>query len=409
MKKVLILAYDFPPYNSIGAQRPYSWYRYFSKLDWYPVVICNASKDIQKDESYPIFDETIGKVKYVELKQINYKHVFVRKIYTLIKLIFGFYIKNIDNRKELYKEAHQYLLNEKVDLIIATGEPFILFTFAAQLSKEFSIPWVADYRDGWSTNYTALYKSSFITKLYYKYVETIERSILKKVSLITTTSSSQRNELMLIHKNKKVEIIYNGFFEEIIKKVQKQQNNKTFTIVYGGTIYKFQKLELFLSGFRRFIKDVSSDNIIIKFIGVDFFGNQIQRISNYDSSLNNYIQIMNRMPLEKALENMSEANILLLLGHESIKQLYAKVFDYVALNRKILFVVNDNSDVSKILTETDTGMICQNEEDVYNYLKSSYNEFIEKGFVYCKAEKLSNYTREYQASRMVELLNSILH
>ena len=54
-------------------------------------------------------------------------------------------------------------------------------------------------------------------------------------------------------------------------------------------------------------------------------------------------------------------------------------------------------------------MICQNEEDVYNYLKSSYNEFIEKGFVYCKAEKLSNYTREYQASRMVELLNSILH
>jgi len=27
-KKVLILAYDFPPYVSVGGMRPYNWYRY---------------------------------------------------------------------------------------------------------------------------------------------------------------------------------------------------------------------------------------------------------------------------------------------------------------------------------------------------------------------------------------------
>ena len=39
MKKVLILAYDFPPYASVGALRPYSWYKYLHEFGIYPVVV----------------------------------------------------------------------------------------------------------------------------------------------------------------------------------------------------------------------------------------------------------------------------------------------------------------------------------------------------------------------------------
>lgn len=39
MKKVLILAYDFPPYVSVGGLRPYSWYKYLHQSDVYPIVI----------------------------------------------------------------------------------------------------------------------------------------------------------------------------------------------------------------------------------------------------------------------------------------------------------------------------------------------------------------------------------
>jgi len=408
MKKVLILANDFPPYNSIGAQRPYSWYRYFSKSEWYPIVICNASKNTEKDESYPIFDEQTGKVSYVELKQINYKLVIFRKIHTFFKLIFGFFIKNTDNRIGLYNEARHYLLKEKTDLIIATGEPFILFSYAAELSQAFNIPWVADYRDGWSTNYTALYKSGIFTKFYYRYLGFIEKRTLRHVSLITTTCHSQKEELIKLHPHVKVEIVFNGFFEDIIQKVNKHQNDKTFTIVYGGTVYPFHKLEVFLSGFRKFLNEALSDNVVVKFIGANFFGKQINRILEFDHSLNKHFEIIDRMPLNKALEEMSEANLLLLLGNPEIKQLYAKVFDYIALNRKILFVVSDHSNISEILDRTNTGLICENEEDVFNHLKTTYNEFIEKRFVDCKAQNLSYYTREYQAEMMVKLLNSIV-
>ncbi|CAN0503044.1 unnamed protein product, partial [Scytosiphon promiscuus] len=39
MKKILILANDFPPFNSIGAQRPASWYKYFHENGLFPVVV----------------------------------------------------------------------------------------------------------------------------------------------------------------------------------------------------------------------------------------------------------------------------------------------------------------------------------------------------------------------------------
>ena len=37
--KILILCNDFPPINSIGSDRPYSWFKYFKNYDLYPIVI----------------------------------------------------------------------------------------------------------------------------------------------------------------------------------------------------------------------------------------------------------------------------------------------------------------------------------------------------------------------------------
>ncbi len=39
MKKLLILAYDFPPYVSVGGLRSHSWYKYLNKFNVYPIVI----------------------------------------------------------------------------------------------------------------------------------------------------------------------------------------------------------------------------------------------------------------------------------------------------------------------------------------------------------------------------------
>ena len=39
MKKVLILAYDFPPYVSVGGLRPYNWYKHLKEFGVEPIVV----------------------------------------------------------------------------------------------------------------------------------------------------------------------------------------------------------------------------------------------------------------------------------------------------------------------------------------------------------------------------------
>ena len=39
MKKVLIVAYAFPPHQAIGSQRPFGLAKYFPQYGWEPVVL----------------------------------------------------------------------------------------------------------------------------------------------------------------------------------------------------------------------------------------------------------------------------------------------------------------------------------------------------------------------------------
>jgi hypothetical protein len=39
MKKLLILAYDFPPYVSVGGLRPYNWFKYLKEFGVEPIVV----------------------------------------------------------------------------------------------------------------------------------------------------------------------------------------------------------------------------------------------------------------------------------------------------------------------------------------------------------------------------------
>ena len=39
MKKVLIIAYFFPPRSEVGSQRPYRLAKYFTKYGWEPIVM----------------------------------------------------------------------------------------------------------------------------------------------------------------------------------------------------------------------------------------------------------------------------------------------------------------------------------------------------------------------------------
>ena len=102
MKKILILAYDFPPYVSVGGLRPYSWYKFLNGFDIEPIVITRqwanefgnhldyVSKSKIQTTTYEKTElGTIIRTPYrpnfanrLLIKYGDYKFVFIRKAIT---------------------------------------------------------------------------------------------------------------------------------------------------------------------------------------------------------------------------------------------------------------------------------------------------------------------------------------
>ena len=202
MKKLLILAYDFPPYVSVGGLRPWSWYKYLHRFGIYPVVITRqwsnqygnhldyiAPGTSDKDEIEQTPEGVIIRSPYkpnlanrILLKYGQGRFAIVRQLVTAWYEVAQYFF-SVGPKSGIYRTARNYLKNNKVDAIIASGDPFILFRYAHLLSREFGIPYIADYRDAWCQ----VKKSGMHGLLYYLF-PMLERRFVSNAAAVTTVS-----------------------------------------------------------------------------------------------------------------------------------------------------------------------------------------------------------------------------
>ena len=462
MKKTLILAYDFPPYVSVGGLRPASWAKYMHEFGIFPIVVTrqwdnkygNALDYIAPSESKEIIIENTDTVTIIRtpykpnlankilLKYGNKKYKLIRKFVTAFYETFQ-WIFNIGTKSQIYFAAKNYLKNNNVDCIIATGDPFILFRYASKLSKKFNIPWIADYRDPWSQTY------NHSNKIFLKWNEINEKIFLKNVSLITTVSAFFKFQIERLVKNKNFQIITNGYDDNIpILAENIKQNSKVLNIGFAGTIYKWHPVEVFLKTINKFItennfQDVSNSPSLRGLCGVNphfqrevklnFYGinipNELQNlIAEKFPNLKKHINIFPKLKNEKYIQEAAKNNVFLLFNDS--EYIGTKIYDYMAMKRKIILCFS-NDEESKILKqnyypyknqkefpysdrlqidlieETNSGIIVENSEKLYNTLESLNKELKENGFITCDSVNTENYSRRIQVQKLAEIITKI--
>jgi len=429
MIRVLILAYDFPPYHSVGAMRPDSWFRCFWQRGIYPVVCTRHwDADVQDpvdhirpsgEQQTAITEGEYGTVIRVPFRpnvrdRLILKHglnkgVVQRKALTAVLTFLKFLFFIGDNTQNIHEEAAAYLSRHHCDVIIATGEPFVLFRYAALLSKRFQIPWVADYRDGWSTDLNNRARS-ILDRLFVRcYFEPVEKHWLRHVAHITTAAPSYKRHLQRLFPKKSIEVIYNGYDEKALAGVLRQpQNRKVFEVAYAGSLHAHQRVDVFLKGFRQFQEATKATDVQLTFYGIEFYPEQVKRLLQYEPAVQAFIKTTPRLPYREVLEKMQRAHVLLLLSDEGMDWLNAKIFDYFALQRKILLVKNDRGILAQLMDECNGGVKCSTAEEVKAALQQLYLQFQETGAIAHQPEGYAFYSRQTQAARLVDLLKSVV-
>lgn len=441
MKKVLILAYDFPPYVSVGGLRPMGWAKYLKQENIQPIVITrnwdqlngNNLDYIQPSKSKTtVLVETETHIEYrvpfspnrankLRLKYGPEKFKTLRKLLNAWNEIGQFFLP-IGNKRSLYTEAKLILSKEKdIAVIVATGDPFVLFHYGKKLQNKFKIPCLIDYRDPWSQD-VYLQKEPLLSKIN-KY---IEKRTLKTITHVTTVSTFLVENLKKLHSNKEFSVIANGFdLESALNASRKKQNNQVLNISFVGTIYVWYPFELFLETLQE-IKNEHHINFKLNLLGIDQVDYVQKLLSNKFKSISENVFVTAKIPNEQLLEELATNNLLILFN--SFSFLGTKIYDYIAINRKTLllftndpiteelkrihFQIKDISSVSNtlqadMLVECNAGIPVKDPTHLKELLIAFNKEFQENGFIANQSSNFEHYSRQAQTKKLAKLLHSI--
>lgn len=382
--KVLILCNDFPPINSIGADRPNSWYLYFKEFGLDPVVVTKNWKSNGNTSFNDVSHSLeIESTKYGELiktprrktPSIWFKNKFgtrfsvLRKSLTFLEKITSFRLGLFDQHYEIYLEAKKYIVKNKVALVITTGEPFILFRYGRKLQKKFDVQWIADYRDGWYLNHISALDSSILWKIMRKWELIHEKQLCIHADMITTVDPEMAGRIgKLIQKE--VSVIYNGFWDYYQSSQVLNKETQKMIINHTGTLTVGQQIEVFLDALLVLFKrnQLKKENFEFNLIGLEYFPQQIKRLESYKEMIGEIIFTTPRLPKKEAVEMNLKADYLINFTDPNLSAVYAKTYDYIACQRPILVIPGDNGLLDKLVIKNKLGKVLNSQEEIIQLL-----------------------------------------
>ncbi|MBI4647467.1 MAG: N-acetyl sugar amidotransferase [Bacteroidia bacterium] len=441
MKKVLILTYDFPPYVSVGGLRPFCWYKYLYEYGVYPIVVTrqwsnkygNQNDYISPGESSDTIIEesdkgTIIKTPYfpnlpnkLMLKYGESKFRFLRRLITAYYEFAQFSFLT-GPKSQRYFAAKKYLKENNADAIIATGDPYVLFSYASKLSKKFNIPWIADYRDPWTQSITI--KKNFFINLWNTH---FERKIVRNAYYITTVSEFVKIKISSLIKNKNFFIIPNGYDPDAIEDAKGiEQDNNALNIAIVGTIYKWHPVKSVVGVLDDFIKNNRVAKLNLNFYGINITTEINEMIEGNFPDIKRHINIFPKKSNNEFLKDLARNNLMLLFNDYSA--IGTKIYAYIGIKRTILLCYANDEEANKLkkkyydveekkglnshlqedfIKATNAGYIVQDAKHLYKLLEQLYYEFLTCSFIHCNTIQDEKFSRKYQTKVLADIIKNI--
>jgi glycosyltransferase involved in cell wall biosynthesis len=398
MKKILIIAYRFPPSNHTSSERTYSWARYFKEAGYYPVVITrnwDIDPKIEKHDIKPVgqtakvVKEGDYEVHYLPFEpdislrffdkyagtKLHILYKIVLFIYSLLEPFFVFSLSKCYNG--FYQKAKSMIEKDKdIGNCIISTPPFIMYKIGYRLKKKFKqVSFIADYRDDWGTNEVFMNPNNkFLPGLLQKYAGYFERKWMKSYTFFLSVSQNYVEKIEAFIKRPGY-LLENGFMGENYLDNNVVIDKDNFTITYVGSLLQTQPIEIFINAVKRVIE--SNKNIKVQFVGGK---------NNYDSRImpliegfeSNFI-FYPRISKGECIKLQMASDLLLLVSHNALKGTPgSKMYEYLALRKPVLVCPTDNDIMEETLTASGQGIFVNNEEESYVALVNMMRKFERK-------------------------------
>ena len=430
MKKVLFITYYWPPSGKASLHWPLKIIKHLPSYGWLPLVLTveedtfsekdeTFNKEIPDEvkviraksfEPFDVYKKLIGKSKDEKLvasetiskKNKSFTHrlsIWIRMNLFIPDARVGWYFPAL-------KSGTNLLEKEKVDAIVSVGPPHSTHLVGKKLAEKFNLPHLPVFIDPWTD--IAYYKD-FTRNLITKRIDNkLEKSVLensKAIVFVTKTMCEDYEKKYPSIKNK-THVLYWGYSEEDFglplspsqspadssESDDLPKGGEAEILLHSGNIFDYQNPRLFWETVKREID--KGRKLKLKFIGT--VAPEIkQSIAN--SGLNEYTKYRGFLPYKEMLQEMLDANYLLVCATEP-RHVPGKLFEYLRAEKPIIAFGNDNSEIKDILNKANAGIMFRYDEDGREFFNIYSNFKTDKEFI-------KQFERKHIAESVSKILN----
>lgn len=436
MKKVLVIAYYFPPSGGPGVQRVLKHIKYLKDFGWEPHVLTVSNgqfpardesllKEIPNDvqvyrtrifEPYDLYRLFTGKKKGEAvdvnvIKKEGQKSSFTEKIAEFIRATFFIPDARIGWFWSAVKKASEIIENEKIDAIYSSSPPYTCSIIAKKLKKKFKLPWVAGFRDPW-TGFISSPNRWFIPKAIDK---RMEFNVFNQADSVECAWLGIIKDALEKYPNldkSKFHHVPNGYDSDDIPKLDlTNHKNEKFTMTYTGSMYGRRNPAALFEALEELISEnkISQKDFHLRFIGR--FGDEVKNMFE-NVTFSGSIQILEYMPHKKSIEYLLKSDSSLLIVDESKESeeiVPGKVYEYLGIGKPVFVIAPEKGAIADLIEETNGGLLAHQssiQKIKDNFLNYYNNWKTGKALIKQDFDRISMYERKISTKKLSELLNN---
>ncbi|NJP32596.1 glycosyltransferase [Micromonospora thermarum] len=418
--RLLIIAYVFPPSESVGARRPGELARFAADQQWDVRVLTATPADsdapdagipegrIVRAAPVPRSAQLVSSVRRAEARS----RVGRRRLLTALGAI---------GREVLIPDAcvnwvvpavRQFLRTRdgwRPDVIMVTGPPASAYLVAARLARRLNVPWVADYRDLWTVgnDYWPYGRTPVRRAIDHR----LERRLLRSASSCVTISEPLA-EIMRSTFGIDTKVVMNGIDRQPAVTAEEPTSppapaapaSSTLTLTHTGRLNPGKRdPSPLLDAVALLGPDARRVNIV--FAGED---NGVAQAATERAGVADSVTNLGEVSAEKSWRVQAEADVLVLVMWNDPRDagtMPGKFFDYLRARRPILMLGHPNGIVADIIRSRNAGAVLSDPHQIADQLRTWLAEKDRTGRIAeLPASTMDGLYREDQLARYLEIL-----
>ena len=369
MKRVLMIAYIYPPQGGAGVQRTVKFVRYLPRYGWEPLVL-TVREPFGNSQVDPSMLREVADVRFLSKTRHTLAGLYEWSGYLLWPLLRLTGKNPVDFRDAMLWRTAGWLYPDQaapwlplavlkgLDMVgrcrprvlYATAPPWTDLLVGLGLSRLTRLPLVVDFRDPWATNFAPWGYGRWRRSL----DAHMERLVVNEAARVISTTCGITETLAHLYPKvprERFVTIFNGYDpEDIPPRPAVRPDAGRFSIAHVGNCSGTRSPDAFLQALRLVFASMPQmrQNLRVRFVG---------QVESAKSLLDapefaDVVKSSGRVDHRAAAACLVTSDILLLIQHpEALVTLPGKVFEYLAAPGHILACVPPNGEAAAFLRQ----------------------------------------------------------